>query len=562
MVNSGSQKKKRVVILGGGFAGVYTAMYLESMLGNRDDFEIAIVNKENYLVFQPMLAEVVSGNIGILDTVSPIRRLLPRSDLHVRDVEGIDFGNKIVILSPGFRPRPHLVSYDYLVIALGTVTDFRGMPGLHEHALPFKNLADALYLRNHLIHVLEEADIEEDPELRQRLLTFVVAGGGFSGTEVIAELNDFVRHVAKNYRDIDPKQIRVILLHSGERVLDGELSEGLSLYAQSILKKRGVEIRFKTRLAAATPEEAILSSGERIPTKTLISTVPASPNPIIEMLSLPKERGRIKADMSMQVEGHSDIWALGDCALIPNPTGQGFCPPTAQHAIREGKIAAQNIVAAIRGGEKKVFTFKGLGVMGALGHRSAVAQLLGGIKLSGILAWFMWRGIYWWKLPGLDRKIKVGASWLLDLLMPPDLVQLKLGYSQGVAQAHYEPGEVIFRQGDLGDCLYIIMSGEAEVLHEDHGHEHLLAQLGPGDYFGEMALLNQKTRTATIRCLTAMDLLTLRKGDFGMLVTNLPAMRQSFDRIMDKRAEETKKVIAQQDEAKAQEILVDEDENR
>src|ERR1044072_7444043 len=212
------QARKRVVILGGGFAGVYTAQYLEKALGRRDDFEITLVNKENYFVFQPMLPEVISGSIGLLDTVSPIRRLLPPTNLHVRDLESIDLHNKTVTTSPGFRPPPHVIAYDYLVFALGNVTDFRGFRGLPEHALPFKNLADAFYLRNHVIRALEEAAIEDhDMELRRQLLTFVVAGGGFSGVEVAADLNDFVREVAKNYRGLDPREIRAVLVHFQDR---------------------------------------------------------------------------------------------------------------------------------------------------------------------------------------------------------------------------------------------------------------------------------------------------------------------------------------------------------
>ncbi len=526
--------RPRVVILGGGFAGVYTGLYLESLIGSRDDIEIVLVNRENYFVFQPMLPEIISGSIGILDTVSPIRRLLPRTILYVRDVEAIDIANKTVMLSHGFRPRPHALRYDHLVLALGNVTDFRGMPGLHEHALAFKNLADALYLRNHLIHVLEEAAIEADPELRDQLLTFVVAGGGFSGVEVVAELNDFVRRAARHYPGIRPEEIRVVLLHSGEMILDKELTKELSFYAQKILKKRGVELRFKSRLRTASPDSAVLANGERIPTKTLVSTVPSMPHPLVETLSLPKEKGKIKTDLYLQAEGCSDVWALGDCALVPNPSGKGFAPPTAQHAIRQARSAARNIIASVRGGQKKKYDFEGLGKMGALGYRSAVAEILG-IKLSGFLAWVVWRTIYWWKLPGFDRKMKVGLAWFLDLLIPPEIVQLKLGTSQGVAQAHFEPGESVFHQGELGDCLYIILGGEAEVVREENGAERVLARLGPGEYFGEMALLNEKTRGASIRCVQAMDVLMLRKGDFKALVANLPDLRKGFESVMEKR---------------------------
>ncbi len=527
------QTRKRVVILGGGFGGIYTALHLEKALRKRDDFEITLVNKENYFVFQPMLAEVVSGNIGILDTVSPIRRMLPRTDLHVRDVESIDTKQQTVTTTPGFRQQPNVIHYDHLVLALGNVTDFRGLRGLPEHAIPFKNLSDALYIRNHVIHVLEEAAIEhKDERLRQQLLTFVVAGGGFSGVEVVAELNDFVREVVKNYPQINSSEVRVVLLHALDRILP-ELDEKLAIYAQRILENRGVDIRLNTLLKAASGEEAVLSDGTYIRTRTLISTVPSSPNPLIDGLDLPKERGRLKANSSLLVEGTNNVWALGDCALIPTPDG-GFCPPTAQFATRQGKTAAYNIVAAIRGGEQQPFQFKELGKLAALGHRSAVAQVFG-FNISGFLAWFMWRTIYLMKLPGWGRRLKVAASWTFELFLPPDLVQLKLTNATGVSHEHFEPGEEVFHQGDLGDRIYIIASGEAEVTRKENGNETLIARLGPGEYFGEMALLNQTTRNATVRCLEPLDVLSIHKREFAVLAANLPAMRESFELVMKQR---------------------------
>src|SRR5262249_27862602 len=250
------------------------------------------------------------------------------------------------------------------------------------HAMPFKNLADALQLRSRVIRALEEASIEEDdPELRRQLLTFVIAGGGFSGVEVAAELNDFVRRVARNYRGLDPREIRVVLVHSQDRILP-EVAENLARFAQRILTRRGVEIRLSARLEAATGEEAVLAGGERIPTRTLVSTVPSSPHPLLEALDLPKSKnGKIVADRSLRVEGRGDLWAIGDCAQVPAPEG-GYAPPTAQHAIRQANVAAHNVVAALRGGAAKTFDFKGLGKMGSLGHRSAVAEILG-FNVSG-----------------------------------------------------------------------------------------------------------------------------------------------------------------------------------
>jgi len=529
------QTRPRVVILGGGFGGVYTARYLEKALGRRDDFDILLVNKENYFVFQPMLPEVISGSIGILDTVSPIRRLLPRTDLHVREVEAVDLTGRTITTSPGFRPHAHVLPFDYLVLTLGNVTDFRGMRGLAEHAIPFKTLADALYLRNHIIHTLEEAAIEvDDPQLRRQLLTFVVAGGGFSGVEVVAELNDFVREVARTYRGIEPAELRVVLVHSGERILP-EVTEKLGRFAQTILQRRGVEIRLRSRLEAATGEEAILADGVQIPTKTLVATVPSSPHPMLEGLALPKGRNRrVQVNRFLEVEGMEHVWALGDCALVPLSDGTGVCPPTAQHAIRQARTVAHNIVVAIRGGERRAFTFRGLGQLGALGHHSAVAEILG-LKLSGFLAWWLWRTIYLLKLPGWGRRLKVASSWTLDLLLPAELVQLRLASSLGIVQEHFEPGEVVFQQGDLGDRMYIILNGRAEVVREAEGQATPLAQLGPGEYFGEMALLNMTTRTATVRCLAPMDTLSLPKREISMLTTYLPELRQSFERVMQQR---------------------------
>jgi NADH dehydrogenase len=525
--------KPRVVILGGGFAGVYVAEALEK-LRRGDEFEILLVNKENHFVFQPMLPEVISGTIGLVDVVSPLRRLLPRTELHVREVEAVDLAGCTITTSTGFHPHPHVVPWDHLVLALGTVTDFRGLRGLAEHAFPFKNLTDALSLRNHVIRTLEEAAIEiHDESLRRKLLTFVVAGGGFSGVEVAAELNDFVRDVARHYAAIDRSEIKVILLHAQDRILP-EMDAKLALFAQRILGKRGVEIRLNTRLVAATGDGALLADGTHIPCKTLVSTVPASPHPLIESLALPKTKnGRLRADATLALEGTPNVWAVGDCAAVPAPEG-GLCPPTAQHAIRQARLVAENIVATIRGGARKPFAFKGLGKMGSLGRRTAVAEVFG-FKIYGFLAWFLWRTIYLLKMPGWGRRLKVAVSWTLDLFLPPELVQVPLHGTVGVAREHFEPGQEVFHQGDIGDRVYIVLSGRAEVVHENGAAARVLATLGRGQYFGEMALLRSTTRNATVRCVEAMDVLSLPKKEFNLLATNLPELRTSFERTSAER---------------------------
>ena len=520
--------RKRIVILGGGFAGVYAARRLEKRLRRLGKLgascEVVLVNRDNYFVFQPMLPEVISGSIGILDTVSPLRRLLPRTTVVVREIEQICLETRTIRTSPGVHPHPSLIPFDHLVLALGTVTDFRGLRGLPEHALPLKNLGDALRLRNHVIGALEEAAVENDPDLRQQLLTFVVAGGGFSGVEVAAELNDFVRAVAKNYMSVSPDEIRVVLLHSQERILP-EVSPKLALFAQKILARRGVELRLGTRLEAASAEAAILAGGERIPTRTLVSTVPSSPHPLIESLALPKAaNGRLLVTPRLAVEAGEGIWALGDCTMVPNPDGKTFAPPTAQHAVRQAAVVADNIVASLTGGAQRTFAFAGLGKMGSLGHRSAVAELFG-INVSGFAAWWLWRTIYLAKLPGWARRIKVATSWTLDLFLQPDLVQLRASADGGLRHEHYEPGQAVFHQGDVGDSVFVIIDGSAEVLRGSTR----VASLGAGEVFGEMALLGGNVRSATVRCLESMTILRLPRRDFRLLDASIPALRRSFE---------------------------------
>ncbi len=523
--------KKRIIILGGGFAGANTAMQLERRLRKRDDVEIVLVSKENYVVFQPMLPEVISGNIGILDTVTPIRRLAPRTQLYIREVEEVDVKNQLVTLTPGFQSKSTVLQYDQLIVALGNVTDFRKMPGLHDHAFPFKNLLHALRLRDHLIRVLSEAAITEDKELRQQLLTFVIGGGGFSGVEVCAELNDFVRECGRRYFNLNPAEIRVVLVHANKRILDREMPENLSMYAQNLLQKRGVEFIFDMMLKSATPDFAVLSDGQRIPTRTLVSSVPSSPNPVVLQLDVPLERGRIKSDLKLQVEGFKNIWALGDCALIPNPKEEGFCPPTAQFAVRQAKTCAQNVAAALDEKPQSDFTFSELGKMASLGHRRAIIRMFDTINLHGFLAWIVWRMAYWVKLPGIDRKIKVGMSWLLDIVCGRELVQTGMDETRSVLEAHYEKDEMVVQRGDSKTGISIIVSGKADVLEKaENGTTTVVRELGPGDCFGFDEFLMKSDSKQSIRCQETLDVVTYTADELEPLLV-LPEVRQAFEHL-------------------------------
>jgi len=525
--------KKQILVLGGGFGGIYAARHLEKIL-KPGEASICLVDRENYWVYQPMLPEVISSSIGLTDVVSPIRRLCPRTRLVMREVESIDLSNRVVTVSPGFRPRRLELAFDCLVIAMGGITDFHGMPGMLEHAHPFRTLADALALRNHLIRALEEADVETDFELRRKLLTFVVAGGGFSGVEVIAELNDFVQQVKSNYPRLREEPVRCVLVHAGDRILP-EMTERLALFAQKILTKRGVEILLNDRLVAASSEKAILKSGLEIASKTIVSTVPSAIAPTLQKLDCAKEKGRLLVNGNLELVGYEgQVWALGDCALIKTKSGNPV-PPTAQHAIREAKTVALNIAATLRDGKSSVFAFEGLGKLGSLGHYSAVADILG-LRVSGFLAWCLWRAIYLMKMPGLNCKVRIALDWMVAFLFPPDLVQLRAVREAGISRQHFEPGEVVFFQGDLGDSVYLIEKGECEVLREKDGKQEHIATLGTGDYFGEMAVLAEVSRNATICARTAMDVLLIAKTDFDMLKTSVPAFGEVFRALARARA--------------------------
>jgi NADH dehydrogenase len=529
-------RPERIVIVGGGFGGVYTALALEKLLRHGPEAEIALISKENYLTFQPMLPEVISGSIGLVDTITPIRRLCRSTHLYTRTVERIDLERKRVIATAGFGSRQFELEYDHLVVALGNVTSFAGQPGLAEHALPFKYLGDALALRNRAIQALEEADTEPLPEVRRALLTFVVAGGGFSGVEAVAELNDFVRAAAKSFRHVDPSEIRVVLLHAQGLILP-ELPRALAEFAQKILIRRGVEIRLDTRLHGATMDAALLAGGERIVTRTVVSTVPSAPNPLVAALPCKKEKGRIVVDRHLEVPDYPGVWAAGDCAWILDAKTGEPCPPTAQHAVREAKCLAENIVATIRGTARKPFAFSALGKMGSLGHRSAVAEIFG-LKISGFLAWWLWRTVYLMKLPGLDRKLRVATDWTLDLLLPPDIVQLRTDKSFAIRREHFEADEIIFREGDRGDWLYVVVDGQVDVLRAVPGQGDVtLRTLGPGDCFGEIALVGERARTATVRSRSSVNLLAVDRDAFQALFTNLPPLRGFVEQLIGMRSQ-------------------------
>jgi NADH dehydrogenase len=427
-----SNQPKRILILGGGFAGLYAAMQLEKTLARAPDVEVTLVNRENFFLFTPMLHEVAASDLDLTTIVNPVRKMLKRVNFFAGEVESIDLPGKQVVVSHGFDHHHHLLEYDHLVVGLGSITNFYNLPGLEQRALTMKSLGDAMTLRNHLIAHLEEAD-SECCAVKHPLLTFVVAGGGFAGVETVAGLNDFVRDALPSYRHLTERMLRIVLVHPGAVILP-ELGEKLGAYAQEKLGERGVEIRVNTKVEAVSERGVSLSDGTMIETNTLVWTAGTSPNPLLQALECTKERGRLVVNEYMEVAGWPGVWALGDCAAVPDRTTGKSCPPTAQHALRQGKVLAGNIAAAIRGGRKRPFVFSTIGQLAAIGKRTGVANILG-VNFSGFIAWWLWRTIYLSKLPRFEKKLRVALDWSPDLLFSKDIVQFLTVRAPSVSQA-------------------------------------------------------------------------------------------------------------------------------
>lgn len=420
----------RIVILGGGFGGLYTALELEKRLGDDPNVQVTLVNRENFILFTPMLHEVAASDLDLTHIVNPTRKLLKRTQFVQGQVRSIDLVARRVVVTHGEEDHGHDLEYDRLVLALGSSTNFFGLPGLEERSLTMKSLGDAIHLRNRLIANLEQADFESSAALRGPLLTVVVAGGGFAGVETVAAVNDFLHEALRFYRNLREDQLRLVLVHPGKVILP-ELGEALGRYAQGKLARRGVEILAGARVSGLTERGVELADGRVIATRTLVWTAGTTPNPLLEGLACSKDRGRICVNQHLEVPEWPGVYALGDCAAIPDPSTGGTQPPTAQHALRQGVVVARNLVAELRGGAKRGFTFRGLGQLAAIGRRTGVARIFG-MNFSGFLAWWLWRTVYLAKLPRLEKKVRVMLDWTLDLVFSKDLVQFETGRTRGM----------------------------------------------------------------------------------------------------------------------------------
>lgn len=423
----------KILILGGGFGGVEVLQKLQNVFQNDVGIDITLVSKDNFFLFTPMLPEVSSGMIETRHIVTPVRVFCKRARFYEANVQSIDLEKKEIMIAHVIGRQTntntmcyHKLEYDYLVLAMGSKTNFFGMQDVEMNSFTIKSVGDAMAIRNHVINMLEQADMEhENSELKKTLMTFVVVGGGFAGVETVGELNDFLRDSIKDfYHNIDEKDIRIILVNAGGRLLP-EVSDDLAEFGLQKLRESGVEVMLNTRVASVTTETVTLSSGLTIPTHTTVWTGGITSNQLIANLQCDHDKsGRIVVNNNLELPKHPGVFSIGDSACVMDPnTGKPY-PPTAQHALRQGSVCAYNIVSAIKGRRKIEFSYKTKGMMAKIGKRNGVGILFG-YKVQGFAAWWMWRSYYLANLPTADKKLRVMADWAIDLFFRRDVTRLK-----------------------------------------------------------------------------------------------------------------------------------------
>jgi len=429
--------QKRILILGGGFAGIEVLRQLQKAFQDDVSVDITLASRDNFFLFTPMLPEVSSGMIETRHIVTPIRTFCNRAKFYEANIESVDLKNKQILITHAVGKetdpiawRSHTLKYDYLVLALGGETNFFGMTEVDKHAFTMKSIDDAMILRNHVINMLEQADIEiEDKELKRSLITFVVVGGGFSGVETVGELNDFVRESIRHYyHNVEDKDAKIILVNSGSRILP-EVTEDLAEFALQELRKDGVEVILNTRLVGAERDKVKLNNGVSISCNTLVWTGGISPDYLVRNLGCDHDKaGRIIANNQLEIIGCKDAFAIGDCASIKDPRTGNTYPPTAQHALRQARVAANNLISLINGRSaadvEKVFDYKTKGMMALIGKRNGVGILFGH-KVHGFTAWWLWRSYYLGNLPTVEKKLRVMVDWFIDLFFKRDVTRLK-----------------------------------------------------------------------------------------------------------------------------------------
>ena len=413
---------KKILILGGGFGGVNILRDIQKMFQDKVNVDISIVNQENFFLFTPMLPEVASGMIHPRDISIPIRTFCKRAKFYQAVVSSIDLEQKLVTITRLFDGKVHALEYDYLVLALGSVTNFFGNKNIENHSFTIKTVEDAIGIRNHAINMLENAGQTSDPDLQQKLMTFTVVGGGFAGVETIGELNHLIRESASRmYPNINREKINMVLVSSKNGILP-EVSESLSKKAMKYLKNHGVNVLTNTKAIDADEDYVLLDNNKKIPCTTLIWTGGVTVDPVISELKCEHGKsGKVQVDKFLRLIGYPNVFALGDCAeIIDTATGKPY-PPTAQHAIHQSQTVSHNLNILLTGKDKmNQFSYHSKGMMATIGKRNAIVSIFG-YNLQGIIPWLIWRTYYVLQMPSMGKKIKVILDWTVDSFFKRDL---------------------------------------------------------------------------------------------------------------------------------------------
>lgn len=476
-----------VVVLGGGYVAVKVCHALRGAIADRR-IDVTVVTDSTHHTFHGFVGEMVTGRVSPGNILSPVRRLFAPARVHVGRIQKLDLASKRAIVARDIDGHRTEITWDHVVLALGTIDRTDAYPGLEEHAFKLRAYEDCFALKNHLINMFELADVEDDPQERRRLLTFFIAGGGFAGVEVAGEIADFARRLTDNeYPRVSYDECRFVLVHPEPGILpELHTFPGLIRRATERIQELGVELRPETRVAFATPQQVTLSGGDRVPTRTIISAVGTRPNPLIAALDVQKDdRGRIRVDRTGLVAGRRDVWAGGDCSAFPMPKG-GDSPPVAIYAYKHGEHIGRNLRRVVVESEPpRPFKWPGLAQGASVGRRWAVGELKG-IQITGFPAWLTWRLLLTYYVPSWDRRLRLFADWLIWPIVGRDIVAPRVGARADYDILHnvFQPDEIIVSEERAGRYIHIIIEGEVEVLAAS-GAGTVLATLGPGDHFGQ-----------------------------------------------------------------------------
>ncbi|HET6179320.1 MAG TPA: FAD-dependent oxidoreductase, partial [Candidatus Sulfotelmatobacter sp.] len=474
----------RIIVVGGGFAGVTLAEDLKRRLAR--GLEVVVISSANHMVFTPMLAEVAGRTLSGLDVVISGREIAPRATWLTATVTGVDLKkNEVEYTRPDGKIAT--LSYAHLVLACGSEINLDVVPGMAAHAYTLRTVGDGFTLGNEVIARFEQAAVEPEDAERQRLLTVVVVGGGFTGVEAAGHLFDLMRNIRRFYPQLSRNRPRMVLLQRGARIVPEFQHDSLSGFALRKLQQNGLEVMLNTEVQEVTARYVRLGTGERIDTGLTLCAIGTAPAPLIKKIGLPVERGRLKTDPDMRVTGAANVWAFGDCAAVPNAWNGQLSPPTAQFALRQAKQLAANLVRVQRGEATRPFRFRPQGLLATIGHHNGVAEIYR-LKFSGLLAWFLWRTVYLLKIPTFGRKLNVVVDWTWDIFFKPNVVEVRVEQQQRFKQAHYAADDFVFRKGEPGGAFFVVKAGNAGLYLDDASATPLVTWT-KGDHFGEAAIL-------------------------------------------------------------------------